>query len=364
MAATAVAKLFAVQSFGLAASAVAVEALPVTFPVRLPLNVVAVIAPSTVRLVTKLPLVLLRSIFTLAAPRSAPALCRFVARRLPAISAVARSIALVVLPEPMKILAVSVSETSASVMLAHVKFPLAAMALANWLALQSLGLAANAVAVAAKSIIMEFGISASVKAIHDRSPLAAIVVANWLEEQSLGLAAKAEAVDAFPVTLPVRLPLKVAAVIVPSIVKLVTKLPFVLLRSMLTLAAPRSVAALCKLVARRLPATSAVAKSIAFVLLPEPIKMLEVRVSETYASVKAVPFHAPAVIVPEETARPLIVPLVVIPLVVTSKYEVPPALFWIPNRVPPMGVELSRIRTAPSVLVRLMTTLLPLGSLP
>ena len=47
--------------------------------------------------------------------------------------------------------------------------------------------------------------------------------------------------------LPVRLPLKVAAVMVPSVVKLVTKEPLVLPRSIVTLAAPRSAAALCKL---------------------------------------------------------------------------------------------------------------------
>ncbi len=50
---------------------------------------------------------------------------------MPATSAVAKSTALVVDPEPTNKLAVSVSDASASVIPAHVKSPLAAMAVAN-----------------------------------------------------------------------------------------------------------------------------------------------------------------------------------------------------------------------------------------
>ena len=66
-----------------------------------------------------------------------------------------------------------------------------------------------------------------------------------MAEQSVGLDAKLVAV----VALPLRAPLKVGAVIVPSTVKLVLKAPLVLLRSMVTLAAPRSAPALGKLLA-------------------------------------------------------------------------------------------------------------------
>lgn len=63
------------QSLGLAASAEAVEALPV----RAPMKVVAVTLPSVVMLVLNEPLVLPRLIVTSAAPRSAAALGRLFA---------------------------------------------------------------------------------------------------------------------------------------------------------------------------------------------------------------------------------------------------------------------------------------------
>ncbi len=240
-AAIVVAKVLAPQSAGLAAKAVAV----VAFPLRAPLKIAAVTVPSTVRLVTKAPLVLLKSMLTLAAPRSVAAFCKLLAFRLPATSVVARSMAVVVLPDPTNKLAVRVSDTSASVIPAQVRLPLAAMALANWFALQSLGLAARAVAVVARSIVIELGMSPSVRAAQVKLPLAAMVVANWLAEQSVGLAAKALAVEALPVSAP----LKLLAVIIPSMVTLVLKLPFVLPRLIVTSAAPRSAAALGKLLA-------------------------------------------------------------------------------------------------------------------
>jgi hypothetical protein len=48
----------------------------------------------------------------------------------------------------------------------------------------------------------------------------------------------------------------------------------------------------------RIPATSAVARSIALVVEPEPTKFDAVNVSETKASVSAVPFHVPDVMTP------------------------------------------------------------------
>ncbi len=78
----------------------------------------------------------------------------------------ARSTALVVLPEPTRLVAV--------------------------------------VARVARSMVMLFGISASVKAAQVRLPLAAMVVANWLEAQSLGLAARAVAVVALPLRAPLQ----------------------------------------------------------------------------------------------------------------------------------------------------------------
>ena len=205
---------------------------------------------------------------TLAAPRSAPALWRLLALRLPDTSLVARSMALPSLvtltdkaPSATVLLApmVRVSGTSPSVRPAQVRLPLAAMAVANWLAEQSVGLAARAVAVAARSMVMELGISPSVRPAQVRLPLAAMAVANWLAEQSLGSAARALAVEA----LPIRAPLKDEAVMMPSRVRLVLKAPLVLPRLMVMSAAPRSAATLCKLLALRLPATSLVARSMA-----------------------------------------------------------------------------------------------------
>ena len=164
----------------MAASAVAVEALPV----REPTNEPAVILPSVVIFVLKEPFVLPRFMVTSAAPKSAAALCKLEAFSWPATSAVAKSTALVVLPEPTRLVAlvelvtVILSGMSASVKDAQVKFPLAAMVVANWLALQSDGLAANAVAAVARSIVMPFGMSLSVSEAQVRLPLAAMVVAN------------------------------------------------------------------------------------------------------------------------------------------------------------------------------------------
>ena len=39
------------------------------------------------------------------------------------------------------------------------------------------------------------------------------------------------------------------------------------------------------------------------------------------------------------------VPATLMPLAVTSRYLVAPVLFWTPNKVPPIGVELSLIKT-------------------
>ena len=181
LAAMVVANWLVLQSVGLVARAVAVVALPVKLPTKLP----AVTLPSRIRLVLKAPLVLPRLIVTSAAPRSAAALGKLLACRD-----------------------------------AQVKLPLAAMVVAKVLAAQSVGLVTRAVAVVAvvavvanvaRSMVILFGMSASVRAAQVKFPLAAMVVANWLVLQSVGLVARAVAV----VALPVRAPEKVAAVMVP-----------------------------------------------------------------------------------------------------------------------------------------------------
>ena len=87
----------------------------------------------------------------------------------------------------------------------------------------------------------------ALRAAQVKLPLAAIVVANWLAEQSVGSEARLVAVEA----LPVKAPTNVAAVIVPSVVRLVTNEPLVLVRSIVTLEAPRSAPALGRLLAFR-----------------------------------------------------------------------------------------------------------------
>ena len=70
----------------------------------------------------------------------------------------------------------------------------------------------------------------------------------------------------------------------------------------------------------RIPETSAVARSTALVVDPEPMNIEEVNVSETYASVKAVPFHTPDTIVPTEVKEEPVTPE---PRVVAESTEVP-----------------------------------------
>src|SRR5688572_8256756 len=54
----------------------------------------------------------------------------------------------------------------------------------------------------AKSIVMLFGISLSVSEAQVRLPEATMLIANWLAAQSVGFAAKAVAVVALPVNAP------------------------------------------------------------------------------------------------------------------------------------------------------------------
>ena len=223
--------------------------------------------------------------------------------------------ALVVLPEPTNRLDVRVSDTSASVIPAQVKLPDAAMALANWLALQSVGLEASAVAAVARSIVIELGTSPSVIEAQVRLPDAAMVVANWLALQSVGLAAKAVAVDALPVRAPTKLP----AVTEPSSVKFVLNEPLVLPRLIVTSAAPKSAAALGKLLAAmaaqvKLPDAAMVVAN----WLAEQSVGLEARAVAVVALPLRAPTKLPAVTEPSSVRLVLKAPLVLPRLIVTS----------------------------------------------
>jgi hypothetical protein len=122
----------------------------------------------------------------------------------------------------------------------------------------------------ARSIVILFGISASVSDAHVRSPLAAIVVAKVFDPQSLGLEASAVAVE----ELPVRAPTKVVDVtdVNPAIVVAVAP------RAMFV--EPTVSEEFARLELASNPATSAVARSIALVVEPEPMNILDVRVSD------------------------------------------------------------------------------------
>lgn len=85
----------------------------------------------------------------------------------------------------------------------QVRLPFAPIAVANCpTVVQSVGFAARLVAVAARSMVMLFGTSASAIAAQLRFPFAAMTLANWFAAQSAGLEVKALAVKALPEESP------------------------------------------------------------------------------------------------------------------------------------------------------------------
>jgi hypothetical protein len=122
----------------------------------------------------------------------------------------------------------------------------------------------------ARSTVILFGMSASVSDTQVRSPLAAIVVAKVLAAQSVGFAARAVAVVALPVNAPVN-ELDVTDVNPARVVDVAPSAMFV---------EPIVSDEFARFVFESSPATSAVARSIALVVEPLPMKILDVNVSE------------------------------------------------------------------------------------